>query len=136
LNLWKAHFTLEVSKNVQPKSSIPVGAKVEISPKGLPHAKYPLTSSVQRWFHLSFCIPFSALHSSARGGLIFHIYCIHKAKKGIFLKTLQQNNAVHCKGALSGPKPAPDRARLGYLASRQCPHRKELFNLPQVTNKC
>jgi hypothetical protein len=25
---------------------------------------------------------------------------------------------------------------LGYLASRQGRHRKELFNLPQVTNKC
>jgi hypothetical protein len=26
----------------------------------------PLTSSVRRWFRLSFCTPFSALHSSAR----------------------------------------------------------------------
>jgi hypothetical protein len=25
---------------------------------------------------------------------------------------------------------------LGYLASRQAQHRKEPFNLPQVTNKC
>jgi hypothetical protein len=31
----KAHFTLGVRANVQPKSSIPIGAKVEISPKGL-----------------------------------------------------------------------------------------------------
>jgi hypothetical protein len=30
----KAHFTLGVGANVQPKSSIPIGAKVEISPKG------------------------------------------------------------------------------------------------------
>jgi hypothetical protein len=30
----KAHFTLGVKANVQPKSSIPIGAKVEISPKG------------------------------------------------------------------------------------------------------
>jgi hypothetical protein len=30
----KAHFTLGVRANVQPKSSIPIGAKVEISPKG------------------------------------------------------------------------------------------------------
>jgi hypothetical protein len=30
----KARFTLGVKANVQPKSSIPVGAKVEISPKG------------------------------------------------------------------------------------------------------
>jgi hypothetical protein len=29
-----AHFTLGVRANVQPKSSIPIGAKVEISPKG------------------------------------------------------------------------------------------------------
>ncbi len=29
-------------------------------------AKHPLTSSVWRWFRLSYCIPFSALHSSAR----------------------------------------------------------------------
>jgi hypothetical protein len=31
----KARFTLGVRANVQPKSSIPIGAKVEISPKGL-----------------------------------------------------------------------------------------------------
>jgi hypothetical protein len=136
LNLCKAHFTLGVRANVQPKSSIPIDAKVEISPKGLPDAKYPLTSSLQRWFHLSFCIPFSALHSSAREGFIFYIYCIHEVKKGKSFKTLQQNNAVLCKAALSGPKPALDRARLGYLASRQAQHRKEPFNLPQVTNKC
>jgi len=91
----------------------------------LPDAKYPLTSSVQRWFHWSFCIPFSALHSSAREGFIFYIYGLYKVKKGKYLKALQQNNAVHCKAALSGPKPAPDRARLGYLASRQGRHRKE-----------
>jgi hypothetical protein len=30
----KAHFTLGVRPNVQPKSSIPVGAKVEIGPEG------------------------------------------------------------------------------------------------------
>jgi hypothetical protein len=30
----KAHFTLGVRANVQPKSSIPIDAKVEISPKG------------------------------------------------------------------------------------------------------
>jgi hypothetical protein len=30
----KALFTLGVRANVQPKSSIPIGAKVEISPKG------------------------------------------------------------------------------------------------------
>jgi len=30
----KAHFTLGVRANVQTKSSIPIGAKVEISPKG------------------------------------------------------------------------------------------------------
>jgi hypothetical protein len=30
----KAHFTLGVKANVQLKSSIPIGAKVEISPKG------------------------------------------------------------------------------------------------------
>ncbi len=29
----KAHFTLGVKANVQFKSSIPIGAKVEISPK-------------------------------------------------------------------------------------------------------
>ncbi len=120
MNLWKAHFiSLGVRANVQPKFSIPTGAKVEISPEGLADAKYPLTSSVQRWFHLSFCIPFSALHSSAKEGFLKYIYCIHKVKKGKNVKTLQQNNAVHCKAALSGPKPAPDRARLGYLASRQ-----------------
>jgi hypothetical protein len=33
-NLTKAHFTLGVRANVRPKSSIPIGAKVEISPKG------------------------------------------------------------------------------------------------------
>jgi hypothetical protein len=31
----KARFTLGVRSNVQPKSSIPIGVKVEISPKGL-----------------------------------------------------------------------------------------------------
>jgi len=30
----KTRFTLGVSANVQPKSSIPIGAKVEISPEG------------------------------------------------------------------------------------------------------
>jgi hypothetical protein len=30
-----AHFTLGVRANVQPKSSIPIGAKVEIIPQGL-----------------------------------------------------------------------------------------------------
>jgi hypothetical protein len=30
----KAHFTLGVRADVQPKSSIPIGGKVEISPKG------------------------------------------------------------------------------------------------------
>jgi hypothetical protein len=30
---YKARFTLGVRANVQPKSSIPIGAKVEISPK-------------------------------------------------------------------------------------------------------
>jgi hypothetical protein len=30
----KAHFTLGVRANVQPQSSIPIGAKVEISPNG------------------------------------------------------------------------------------------------------
>jgi hypothetical protein len=30
----KAHFTLGVRADVQPKSSITIGAKVEISPKG------------------------------------------------------------------------------------------------------
>jgi hypothetical protein len=29
-------------------------------------SKHPLKSSVRRWFSLSFCTPFSALHSSAR----------------------------------------------------------------------
>jgi hypothetical protein len=29
-----AHFTLGVRANVQPQSSIPIGAKVKISPKG------------------------------------------------------------------------------------------------------
>ncbi len=29
-----AHFTLGVRANVQPKSNIPIGAKVEINPKG------------------------------------------------------------------------------------------------------
>jgi hypothetical protein len=29
-------------------------------------AKHPLTSFVRRWFRLSFCTPFLALHSSAR----------------------------------------------------------------------
>jgi hypothetical protein len=31
----KAHFTLAVKANFQLKSSIPIGAKVEISPKGI-----------------------------------------------------------------------------------------------------
>jgi hypothetical protein len=30
----RPHFTLGVRANVQPKSSIPIGAKVEIGPKG------------------------------------------------------------------------------------------------------
>jgi hypothetical protein len=30
----EAHFTLGVKANVQPKSNIPIGAKVEIDPKG------------------------------------------------------------------------------------------------------
>jgi hypothetical protein len=33
--LIKARFTLGVRANVQPKSSNPIGVKVEISPKGL-----------------------------------------------------------------------------------------------------
>jgi len=32
----KAHFTLGVRADVQPKSNIPIGAKVEIGPKGFP----------------------------------------------------------------------------------------------------
>ncbi len=31
----KVRFTLGVRANVQPKSSIPIGAKVEISPKSI-----------------------------------------------------------------------------------------------------
>jgi hypothetical protein len=31
---YKAHFTIRVRANIQPKSSIPIGAKVEIGPKG------------------------------------------------------------------------------------------------------
>jgi hypothetical protein len=31
----KAHFTLGVKANVQPKSNIPIGAKVDIDPQGL-----------------------------------------------------------------------------------------------------
>jgi len=31
---YKAHFTLRVRANIQPKSNNPIGAKVEISPKG------------------------------------------------------------------------------------------------------
>jgi hypothetical protein len=34
VGLNQASFTLGVRANVQPKSSIPIGAKVEISPKG------------------------------------------------------------------------------------------------------
>jgi len=37
MQLWPCflgHFTLGVRANVQPKSSIPIGAKIEISPKG------------------------------------------------------------------------------------------------------
>jgi hypothetical protein len=34
LHLNQARFTLGVRANVQPKSSIPIGEKVEISPKG------------------------------------------------------------------------------------------------------
>jgi hypothetical protein len=101
LNLCKDEFTLGVSKNVQPKSSIPIGAKVEITPKGLPDAKYPLTSPARRWFHLSFCIPFSPLHSSAREGFFFYIYYIKKVKKATNFKTLQQNKQFparpHCQ---------------------------------------
>jgi hypothetical protein len=33
-NVIQAFFPLRVRVNVQPKSSIPIGAKVEISPKG------------------------------------------------------------------------------------------------------
>ncbi len=82
MNLWKAHFTLGVRANVQPKSSIPIGAKVEISPKGLRDPKYPLTSSARRWFRLSFRTPISVLHSPARGGFIF-LYLSHtQTQKG------------------------------------------------------
>jgi hypothetical protein len=117
LNLCKAHFTLGVRANVQPKSSIPIGAKVEIGPKGLPDAKYPLTSSVQRWFHLSFCIPFLALHSSAIEGFIFFIYWIHKVKKGKIFKTLQQNNAVHYKaGCTVRPETSAGQSSFGVFS--------------------
>jgi hypothetical protein len=43
--------------------------------------------------------------------LFFLIWYRHKVKKGKKLKTLRQNNAVLRRAALSGPKPAPDRAR-------------------------
>jgi hypothetical protein len=46
----KARFTLRVKANVQPKSSIPIGAKVEISPKG-----FTLGVKVERENYFSIC---------------------------------------------------------------------------------
>ncbi len=47
------------------------------------------------------------------GRFFFQIYCRYEVKKGKKFKTLQQNNAVLRRAALSGPKPAPDRAHGG-----------------------
>jgi hypothetical protein len=136
LNLCKAHFTLGVSKNVQPKSNIPIVAKAEINPKGWLDAKYSLTSFVQCWFHLSFCILFFSVTQFYKQKAYF-LYLLHtQSQQGQNFKTLSINNAVLYKVALSGLKPAPDKARLGCLASRQGRHRKALFNLPQIINKC
>lgn len=41
--------------------------------------------------------------SGAEDGFIFLIYWRHKVKKGFFLKTLQQNNTILRRAALSGP---------------------------------
>jgi hypothetical protein len=68
---------------------------------------------------------------------VYFLYLLHKeSQKGDKLKNPAAEQAVPCKAALSGVKPATDRARLVSLASRQGRHRKELFNLPQLTNKC
>jgi len=44
-------------------------------------------------------------------GLFFEFILNTKSKNGKNSKTLRQNNAVLHRAALSGPKPAPDRAR-------------------------
>jgi hypothetical protein len=46
----KAHFTLGVKATVKPKSSIPIGVKVEISPKGFTLGVKPETQ-----FFFSIC---------------------------------------------------------------------------------
>ncbi len=166
--------------NVQPKSSIPIGAKVEIGPKGVWDARYALTSSVvQRWFRFSFCTPFSTSSvvqrwirfsfctPSSTSSVVqrwirfslctpfllctflqedgFLIYLLHtQSQKGEFLKkpcgrTTQFFIGLHCqarnqrrtelvRGSLA--------SRQGLYTMSQGWHRKELFNLPQVTNKC
>jgi hypothetical protein len=43
----KTHFTLGVKANIQLKSSIPIGAKVEISPKGF---KLGVKAEIQKHF--------------------------------------------------------------------------------------
>jgi hypothetical protein len=68
---------------------------------------------------------------------VYFLYLLHtQSQKGQNFKTLSRNNAVLYKVALSGLKPAPNKARLGCLASHQGRHRKALFNLPQIINKC
>jgi len=111
LNLCKAHFTLGVRANVQSKSSIPIGAKVEISPKGLarpqihPDELCPTLVSLV-FLHTYFCVA-----QSCKRRVYFYIYRIHKLKKCKKLKTLLQNHAVLSRAAHSGPKQVPDRAR-------------------------
>jgi hypothetical protein len=48
-------------------------------------AKHPVTSSARRWFPLSFCTPFSALHSSARNHATRFSMFFQKAKKFLLL---------------------------------------------------
>jgi hypothetical protein len=64
--------------------------------------------------HTYFCVA-----QSCKRRAYFYIYSRLKLKKGKFFKTLQQNNAVLSRAALSGTKAVPDRARRGYLASCQ-----------------
>jgi len=52
----------------------------------------------------------AGIPSGTEGRCVFILYCKHKLKKGKKFKTLRQNNAVLRRAALSGPRPAPDRA--------------------------
>jgi hypothetical protein len=116
LNLCKAHFTLGVRANFQPKSSIPIGAKVEIGPKGLPDAKYPLTSSVQRWFHLSFCIPFFGVAQFCNRRVYFLYLLDTQGQKGQKFKNPAAKQRSSLQGCTVRPETSAGQSSFGVFS--------------------